>query len=89
MKRDMTSDFLQRKNDSAQAKKGMLEKFRARPGPDDPAVAARRAARETVQAARIDRAVKREATRQAHEAEAAKQAVRAAELAARSEKPRK
>jgi Family of unknown function (DUF6481) len=86
MKRNQTPDLWQRQNDSAQAKKGMLEKFRAKPGPDDPAVAARRAARETMHAERAVRAVKREATKQAREADLAEQAVRAAELAAQAER---
>jgi hypothetical protein len=42
------------------AKKAMLEKFRAELGPDDPVVAARRAARQAMQTERAARPAKRE-----------------------------
>ncbi|MGA7485609.1 MAG: DUF6481 family protein, partial [Xanthobacteraceae bacterium] len=86
MKTDGFRDLRQRQNDSAQAKKAMLEKFRARPGPDDPAVAERRTAREAILAERAARAAQREAAKRAHEAELAEQAARAAELAAQAER---
>jgi hypothetical protein len=82
----MSPDLWQRQHDSAQAKKAMLEKFRAEPRPDDPIVAARRAAREAMQTERAAGAAKREAARLAHEAELAKQALRTAELAAQAER---
>ena len=45
----------------------MLGKFRATPGPDDPAVAERRRAREAMLAERAARAAQREAAKRAHE----------------------
>ena len=86
MKKSVVPDRWQRQNDAAQAKKALLEKFRAEPGPDDPVVAERRAAREVIHASRIARAAQREAAKQAHEAELARQAARAAELAAQAER---
>jgi hypothetical protein len=62
---------------SANAKKALLEKFKAKPPPDDPAVLARAAERQAIAEAREQRAAERRA---AKEAEAAR---RAAEQAAR------
>jgi len=45
--------FADRQKAAQQAKKDLLNKFRAQPGPDDPEVAKRRAEREAV-AAEID-----------------------------------
>jgi hypothetical protein len=86
MKRNVLPEFRQRQNDSVEAKKAMPEKFRVAPGPDDPAVADRRAAREAILAERTARAVKREAAKRAHQAELAEQTIRAAELAAQTER---
>jgi Family of unknown function (DUF6481) len=86
MKRNIVPDFGQRQKESAQAKKAMLEKFRAAPGPDDPAVAERQAAREKVVSERLTRAAKREAEKIAHEAELAARAARDAQLAAQAER---
>jgi hypothetical protein len=82
----MVPDLRERQDASAQAKKAMLEKFRAAPGPDDPAVAERRAAREALLVERTARAAQREAAKRAHEAELAQQTARAAELAAQAER---
>jgi hypothetical protein len=86
MKKNVLPDFRQRQDDAAAAKKAMLGKFRATPGPDDPAVAERRRAREAMLAERAARAAQREAAKRAHEAELAEQAIRAAELAAQAER---
>jgi hypothetical protein len=86
MRRNMVPDLRERQNASAQAKKAMLEKFRAAPGPDDPAVAERRAAREAMVVERTARAAQREVAQRAHEAELAQQTARAAELAAQAER---
>src|SRR5207237_10379296 len=45
-------DFADRQKAAQQAKQNLLNKFRAQPGPDDPAVAARLAERAAVAAAR-------------------------------------
>jgi len=78
MRRNVLPNLQERQNASAEAKKAMLEKFRASPGPDDPAVVERRAAREAMLAERTARAAQREAAKRAHEAELAEQAARAA-----------
>jgi hypothetical protein len=66
----MVPDLRERQEDSARAKKALLEKFRAAPGPEDPAVAERRAAREALLG----------------EVELGQQAARAAERAAQAER---
>ena len=58
-------DFGERLSTAAAARRAMLERFRARPGPDDPAVAERRAARQAVSVAREARVAEREAARDA------------------------
>jgi len=78
MRRNVLPNLQDRQNASADAKKAMLEKFRASPGPDDPAVVERRAAREAMLAERAARAAQREAAKRAHEAELAEQAEREA-----------
>ena len=78
MRRNVLPNLQDRQSASAEAKKAMLEKFRASPGPDDPAVVERRAAREAMLAERAARAAQREAAKRAHEAELAEQAARAA-----------
>jgi hypothetical protein len=56
--------FRDRLNAAAEAKKALLEKFRAKAGPDDPAVAERQAARQAVSEARDVRDVARKAARE-------------------------
>ncbi len=73
--------FNERLSTAADARRAMLERARAKPGPDDPAVAERRAARQAISAAREARALERKAAREAelaHEAtlEAKRQAAR-------------
>jgi len=58
--------FADRQKSAQQAKQNLLNKFRAQPGPDDPAVAKRRAEREAL-------AARREQTRLEREAEKAEQ----------------
>jgi hypothetical protein len=67
----MVPDLRERQEDSARAKKALLEKFRAAPGPEDPAVAERRAAREALLVERTARAGQREAEKRAHEVNSA------------------
>ena len=71
-------DFNSRLTSAANAKSALLERFRARPGPDDPAVIARRQAQAEIEAAREVRAAERKIAR---EAEAARLAVEQAALA--------
>src|ERR1700723_1487307 len=69
-----------------EAKQNILNKFRAKPGPDDPAVMKRRAEREALAAERTKARLAREAAKaeqKAREAEAAAQA--AAQLAREKE----
>ena len=72
-------DFNNRLSTAANAKTALLEKFRARPGPDDPAVIARRAAQAEIEAARDVRIAER---KRAREAEAVRLAAEQAALAA-------
>ena len=58
--------FTDRQKAALQAKRDLLDKFRAQPGPDDPEVLKRRTEREAI-------AIRREAARQAREAELADQ----------------
>jgi hypothetical protein len=87
MKRSEMSNFKEqsfgeRMNTAADAKKAMLEKFRARPGVDDPAVLERQAARQAVSLAREARSIERKAAREADAArQAAEQAAREADAA--------
>ena len=77
-------DFNNRLTSAADAKNALLERFRARPGPDDPAVIARRAAQAEIEAAREVRAAERKVAREAEAARlAAEQAALAAEQAAK------
>lgn len=62
LKDDKFSDRLS-KQDSARA--AMLARFRARPGPDDPAVIERRAAQAAIEAAREIRQAERKAAKEA------------------------
>jgi membrane protein involved in colicin uptake len=68
--------FRERLNAAAEAKKALLEKFRAQAGPDDPAVIERQAAREAVSVARDVRVVERKAAREADAAQRDADAVR-------------
>ena len=69
----------------ADARKAALEKFRARPAPDDPAVLERIAAQKAVAEAREKRAAERKAEREAEKARlAAEEAARKAEAEARA-----
>lgn len=78
--------FADRQKAAQQAKKDLLNKFRAQPGPDDPEVAKRRAEREAVAAARTKQKMEREAAeaeRKRREEEAA--AAEAARIAREKE----
>ena len=91
--------FADRLTEAAKARTAMLERFRARPGPDDPAVIARRAAQAAIEEARDIRIAERKAAKEAEaivkaaaqaalaaepEAKAREQAILAAEAAARA-----
>jgi hypothetical protein len=77
--------FSERLTSAAKAKTAMLERFRARPGPDDPVVIERRAAQEAVEAAREIRVAERKAAREAEAIkQAAEQAAQAAEAQAKA-----
>lgn len=77
-------DLKERQGAAAAAKKAILEKFRA--ASDDPAIAARDAARAAVSEARRVRAAEREAAKEKLAAERAEQAARTAELAAQAQR---
>jgi uncharacterized protein DUF6481 len=66
--------FADRQKAAQQAKQSILDKFRAKPGPDDPEVAQKRAEREALAAARAK-------AREARDAEKAEQKLREAEAA--------
>jgi len=70
--------FSNRLTSAAAAKSALLERFRARPGPDDPAVIARRQAQAEIDAAREVRVAER---KKAREAEAIRLAAEQAALA--------
>jgi len=82
-------DFNERMSTAAKARQALLEKFRARPKPDDPAVVERQAARLATRLARDARAAERKAAREAEQAareaalEAERKAARDARYAAR------
>jgi hypothetical protein len=80
-------DVFERRNAANEAKRALLERFKTRPGPDDPAVQARMAQRQAILEAREKREVEKEALRQERLArEAAERVAReAAEEAARLE----
>ena len=85
--------FTDRQKAAQQAKRNLMEKFRAQPGPDDPDVAKRRAEREAIAAKRENARLEREAARaeqarleaEAAAAEAARMAREKEEEAARLE----
>lgn len=60
--------FSDRLSSQANAKAALLEKFRNRPGPDDPAVIARKAEQAAIDEAREKRASERKAAREAEDA---------------------
>lgn len=66
--------FSERQEAAAKARSAMLEKFKARPGPDDPAVQAREAARLAAEAKRQQRIVERKAKREAEQRRLAEEA---------------
>jgi hypothetical protein len=68
MSRHTNKSFSERLSTAADAKKAMVDKFRARPAADDPAVMERRAARQAISDARQARIEKRAAERLAEEA---------------------
>jgi hypothetical protein len=74
------TSFNERLDAAAKAKKAALEKFRDKPGLDDPAVVARQAERQALNAARETRHAERAAAREAEaQRQAAEAAVREAE----------
>jgi len=79
-----TPDLRDRLAASAAAKKAALEKFRSRPGPDDPTVRERAEARQAIIKAREGRKALQESARQerlaAAAAEATAEALRAAKI---------
>ncbi|PSC03088.1 hypothetical protein SLNSH_20925 [Alsobacter soli] len=81
------NDSLEARQKAAQAsRKAMLERFSARPGPDDPATVKKRAAREAINAARGVRRAEAERRRQSEqEAQAAQSAMEASLLQQRVE----
>ena len=76
--------FAERRTAAIEAKKALLEKFKAKPAPDDPAVLAKQAERQAILEAREKRAAEKEKLRQeklAREAEDRAQREAAAEAA--------
>ena len=65
--KSLKKDYNERLTSAADAKKALLEKFKARPSLDDPAVAERRAEREALSKAREERLSERAITRAAAE----------------------
>ena len=81
--------FSERQSASENAKKAALEKFRARPAPDDPAVLARKAEQLAIAEARAVRAAERQRQRDAEAVlRAAEEVARQAELAKQAEEQR-
>ncbi len=78
--------LVDRQTAAAAAKKAALEKFRAQPSPDDPAVLQREAERKAIHDAREQRATERKATAEARKLELARQAQRDRELAEQAER---
>lgn len=87
MKTHTKTTFGERLSTAAEAKKALLDKFRARPAADDPEVVARKEARRAVSDAREARAAQRKSDRAEREArEAAERTAR--ELAAQEQQTR-
>lgn len=63
MKNPNDRSFTDRQSTSQNAKKALLERFKARPGPDDPIMQQRRAEREAVAQARAARDAEKAAAR--------------------------
>jgi len=78
------TSFLERREVAAKAKKAVLEVFRAKTDPNDPAVIDRARARREIAAAREVRAAERAAARLAREREIAEQQTRDAAQAAQA-----
>ena len=74
MARFNDDDFAQRRDAADKAKKAMLERFRAKPGENDPATIEKKAARVAVSDAREARKQLREEAAKKREEEAAQQA---------------
>ncbi len=64
MKNPNDRSFADRQENSVNAKKALLERFKARPGPDDPVMLQRRAERNAIAEARAVREIEKEAARQ-------------------------
>lgn len=78
------NNFSERSTAAAKARKAMVERFRAQPGPDDPAVIAQRAAQQEIAEARDRRAAERKAAREVEAARLrAEEAARLVEQKAR------
>ena len=76
------ANFNDRATAAAKAKQALIEKFRARPGPDDPAVLAKQAERQAIAEARELREQERKLAKEADAArKAAEEVERLAELA--------
>jgi Family of unknown function (DUF6481) len=69
-------DFSERLTTAAKAKQALLEKFRARPKPDDPGAAERQAARLATSLARDTRTAERKAAREAEATRLQAEAIR-------------
>ncbi|MBB4196583.1 hypothetical protein CCR94_00775 [Rhodoblastus sphagnicola] len=78
------ASFQDRQKSTAEAKKALLEKFKARPAADDPAVVAREAERREIVAAREARAIER-ARQKAEDQAALEVRLKAAEAAREAE----
>ena len=99
MRASKYTDFNKRRDAAATAKQALLERFKSRPGPDDPEVAQRVAERTQIAEARAAREAEKKAARlaeqKAREAEAALQAAklaaekRALEAAQKAERDRR
>ncbi|WP_332698243.1 DUF6481 family protein [Bosea sp. (in: a-proteobacteria)] len=63
MKNPNDRHFTDRQANSANAKKALLERFKKRPGPDDPVMVQRRAERQAIADARVVRDAEKEAAR--------------------------
>ncbi len=63
MKNPNDRSFTDRQSNSQNAKKALLERFKARPGPDDPIMQQRRAEREAISQARAAREAEKAAAR--------------------------
>ncbi len=79
MKNPNDRSFTDRQANSASAKKALLERFKARPGPDDPVMLQRKAERQAVAEARALRDAEKAAARAEAERLAAIEAARLAE----------